>query len=185
MKLSWALVVLTGWPALGFPQQQEPAHPLDTIRAMVDRGEFADAAEAIPGLPERVRDREQAYLCYRSLDLPQTAVLAERSLRREPSDCEMLRILATAHAMRGDLIAARQQFERARAALDVDPRLDDPARTLERRRLDDLDRFVAEATSYRARVDKAQGTARAATLVALVLGAASMLLSLGAAILRR
>ncbi|MBL8694874.1 MAG: hypothetical protein JNJ88_12330 [Planctomycetes bacterium] len=184
MSLPWALVIVAVWPALGFAQQQEPAHPLDIIRAMVDRGEFSDAAEAIAGLPASSRDREQAYLCYRSLDLSQTAVLAERSLRREPNDSEMLRILATAHAMRGDLAAAKQQGERARSALDLDPRLDDPARTLERRRLDDLDRFVAESSTYRARVEEAQGSARIATLATLVIGSAVTFLSLFAAIRR-
>lgn len=139
--------------ALALAAQEDP---LRTIRSMADRGEYADAAEAIEGLPGPHRDRERALLSIRMFALDLARESASRVLEADRDDVEMLRIVGDVDFIEGNLESAREHYARARAALAKDFRLSDADRAAWGSALDQRGSSLALEDDYRDRMTAAE-----------------------------
>lgn len=152
--------------------QDDLAHPdpIAAIRAMVNRGEFADAAEALAGLPDPMRTRESVYLLFKSYDLRRAYEQGERSLQNDPNDVETLRILGDIDAMEKRLRRARQRYTAAKEAFDKDSHLTtDAARESEERLLQFREPYLAREEKYQESVAAAVRNSRSWAGLCIVL----------------
>jgi hypothetical protein len=148
--------------------QNDPARPdpVGAIRAMVDRGDFADASEALQGLPETVRFREESYLRFRAYDLPGALRCAEKHFERDRNDVELLRIAGDAAAMERRFDEAQRYYAEARSRLESDPRLTDVAREAESAGLENRAVYVERELKYQKEVAAAEARATTAAVAA-------------------
>jgi hypothetical protein len=148
--------------------------PIEAIRALVARGDYADAAEAIAGLPWPQRDRELANLHFQTFSLRASRQAALRVLDREPDDSEMVRVLADLDFTEGRYADAREGYVKAKSAVAGDPRLSDTDREHAESVLTGREEMLRSAASYR---DAAHAAERTALTVAS--GGAAVLLLAG------
>ncbi len=158
---------------------QDRGDPLASIRAMADRGEFGDAWEAVRGLPEPARSREETYLRYQSRHLEGVVEAGRSASGQDANDSEILRLVALAEAMLGRLDAARGSSAASRRALERDSRLSHDMRLEDARKLDALDLWIEETAAYRARVAAAERRSRWLAWATVAVGAIACLLSFG------
>lgn len=112
-------------PAASYQSDGTRTDPVSVIRAMVDRGEYTDAAEALDGLPETIRHREAAYLYFQARDLARTRESGMKHLAIDRNDVELLRILGDSAAMERRLDESEKLYQEAKGKLTTDPRLTD------------------------------------------------------------
>lgn len=153
-----AFLTLSTTPGSVCAQSQgERVDPRVTIRALIKRGMYYDAHEAILGLPDSVRPREEAFLRFQCMDFPSARAFALRALKSEANDTELLRMLGDIEVMDGRQVTGQQYYQKARAALTSDPRLQgDADREEEARILTYRDLYVTRETDYRTRVRSAE-----------------------------
>lgn len=152
--LAAVVAVVLAMLAPGTCAQDENTHPetVREIRAMVGRLEFADAAEALAGLPEPVRTREELYLRFRAYDLAQAYDAGMKAASNNRNDTEVFRILGDIDAMERRFDRAAQQYEAAKKALARDPALDDAGRRAEAAALKERDQYLLRERAYESSV---------------------------------
>ncbi|HKD99864.1 MAG TPA: tetratricopeptide repeat protein, partial [Planctomycetota bacterium] len=154
MRLAAAVVLLAS-------ARQGPApDPLGRVREMLQRGEVADAAEAVAGLPEPARTRMEAWVSLAGRDLEGARRFGERALERNPQDPEILFLLAHVAAKQSDLDECARRAGDARAV-----------RAGPWPELDALERWLAEQRTYLERLATARTRSRVAMGATLALAA--------------
>ncbi|MFN0208029.1 MAG: hypothetical protein ACKVS6_17120 [Planctomycetota bacterium] len=143
--------------------------PVAVIRAMVDRGEFADAAEALTGLPETIRHREAAFLYFKTYDLARTREAGAKHLAVDRNDVELLRILGDVAAMDRRFDDSEKLYREAKEKLETDPRLSDAARESEAAAIEYRFRYIEDERANLASVKRAED--RVGIAVYLAVGA--------------
>lgn len=133
--------------------------PIEAIRALVARGDYADASEAIAGLPWPQRDRELALFHFQTFSLRASRQAALRVLDREPDDSEMVRVLADLDFTEGRYADAREGYVKAKTAVTSDPRLTDADREHAESVLTGRVEMLRSAASYRDATNAAERTA--------------------------
>ena len=146
--------------------------PLRTIRAMVQRGDYSDAMEAIIGLPEPHKSREETFLCFQTFALGRAHEAGLRAIAADPKDAAILRSLGDVAFVEGDLREAHERYTAAAAVVDHDARLADAERAAEKRTLEQRGEMLEREEAYRGRVRTAEQRAwlGAAGFLALLLG---------------
>lgn len=145
---------------LSAPQDPEEHDPLATIHALLQKGNYADAAEAIGGLPEPYRSREWASFYFDLFYIDGSREAAARALAVEPRDARTLRIRGDADFVDGRYRDARASYAKALTALASDPALTDAARAEEKALLEGREQGLRREEEYRALVAAATGRAR-------------------------
>lgn len=151
------------------------ADPRAVIRRFIASGNYADAAEAISGLPRGVRDHEFANLYLQAFCLRASREAAERALENTPSDPELRRIVADLDFTEGKYPSARRAYEALLRDLDADARGVDASREEELRFVRSRLEMLAGAESYRRRVRDAVTRAETAGFAALAVMALTTL----------
>lgn len=145
---------------------QDPPDPIQRIHELIDEGSYADAAEAVRGLPLPARTREDAYLRYQAYDLRGAKAAALEALQSDPKNASLWLLVGDAEAVRGDLDAAVARYETAKALKPLEPGI---ARALAER-----DRFVVAERSYRERVEIRTEIGRTVAIAWIAIAAAVM-----------
>jgi hypothetical protein len=165
--MALALTLLGLAPLLYQQNGAGGSDPLRTIHAMVQRGDYSDAMEAIAGLPEPHKSREEAFLGFETFNISRARDACIRALAADPKDTAVLRTLGDVAFIDGDLRESRARYDAAASAAEHDPRLGDADRAAENRTLEQRRDMLDREESYRGRVRSAERRA--------VLGAAGIL----------
>lgn len=153
---------------IGIARQGEgAADPRAVIRRFVASGNYADAAEAISGLPSGVRDHELANLYFHAFCLRASREAAERALESTPGDPELRRIVADLDFTEGKYSSARTAYEALLRDLGADTGGLDESHEEELRFVRSRLEMLAGAETYRRSVREAETRAETAGFVAL------------------